>query len=153
LSAPITTVVVSAIPTFDHTGLLEWLTEVSAASRRELLGGARVSATEKRLAGSVRRRHEQSNRANGRTGGATIRPMNESRELDDLEVQPGYRLAARGRERAEGERLELLQKIYDPPTRELRDFIQPGWRCLEAGVGRGSGQRGWRSASGSRGSS
>jgi SAM-dependent methyltransferase len=64
--------------------------------------------------------------------------MNESTDVDDLEIQPGYRLAASGREQAESERLELLQKIYDPPTRKLRDFIQPGWRCLEVGAGRGS---------------
>jgi SAM-dependent methyltransferase len=64
--------------------------------------------------------------------------MNESADLEDPQIQPGYRLAAAGREQAEHERLELLQQIYDPPTRKLRDFVQPGWRCLEVGAGRGS---------------
>jgi len=64
--------------------------------------------------------------------------MEESTEVDDPDVESGYRLAATGRERAEDERLELLQQIYDPPTRKLRDFVQPGWRCLEVGAGRGS---------------
>jgi SAM-dependent methyltransferase len=50
----------------------------------------------------------------------------------------GYRLAAEGRERAEDERLALLEEVYDPPSRQLRDLIQPGWRCLEVGAGRGS---------------
>ena len=66
------------------------------------------------------------------------RIVDESTNLDHAEVQPGYRLAATGREQAEDERLELLQQIYDPPTRRLRDFVQRGWRCLEVGAGRGS---------------
>ena len=65
--------------------------------------------------------------------------MNESTNVDDdRDLQPGYRLAAGGREQAEDERLELLQEIYDPSTLMLRDFVQPGWRCLEVGAGRGS---------------
>ena len=51
---------------------------------------------------------------------------------------PGYRLAASGRERAEDDRLELLEQLFDPGSREWRDRVQPGWRCLEVGAGRGS---------------
>jgi SAM-dependent methyltransferase len=49
-----------------------------------------------------------------------------------------YRLAAAGREAAEDERLDLLEQIYDPVSRERRALVQPGWRCLEVGAGRGS---------------
>jgi len=49
-----------------------------------------------------------------------------------------YRLAAAGREAAEDERLDLLEQIYDPLSRRRRDLVQPGWRCLEVGAGRGS---------------
>ena len=52
--------------------------------------------------------------------------------------QPDYRLAAAGRESAEDERLDLLEQIYDPVSRRRRSFVQPGWRCLEVGAGRGS---------------
>ena len=52
--------------------------------------------------------------------------------------EPGYRLAAAGREAAEGERLDLLEQIYDPVSRRRRGLVQPGWRCLEVGGGRGS---------------
>ncbi len=51
---------------------------------------------------------------------------------------PDYRLAAAGREAAEDERLDLLEQIYDPSSRRRRSFVQPGWRCLEVGAGRGS---------------
>ena len=51
---------------------------------------------------------------------------------------PGYRLAGRGREAAEDARLGLLERIYDPASRRRRGFVQPGWRCLEIGAGRGS---------------
>ena len=51
---------------------------------------------------------------------------------------PGYRLAAAGREVAEDERLGLLEQIYDPVSRRRRALVQPGWRCLEVGGGRGS---------------
>ena len=51
---------------------------------------------------------------------------------------PGYRLAAAGREAAEDERLGLLEQIYDPGSRRRRAIVQPGWRCLEVGGGRGS---------------
>src|SRR6516165_794924 len=51
---------------------------------------------------------------------------------------PGYRLAASGRERAEDDRLELLEQLFDPGSREWRHRVQPGWRCLEVGAGRGS---------------
>jgi len=49
-----------------------------------------------------------------------------------------YRLAAAGRESAEDERLSLLEQIYDPLSRVRRSLVQPGWRCLEVGAGRGS---------------
>jgi SAM-dependent methyltransferase len=51
--------------------------------------------------------------------------------------EPGYRLAA-GREQAEDERLDLLEHLFDPGSRRRRDLVQPGWRCLEVGAGRGS---------------
>jgi SAM-dependent methyltransferase len=52
--------------------------------------------------------------------------------------EPGYRLAAEGRERAEDDRLDLLEQLFDPGSRHRRDLVQPGWRCLEIGAGRGS---------------
>ena len=52
--------------------------------------------------------------------------------------EPGYRLAAAGREKAEDERLDLLERLFDPGSRSRRDLMQPGWRCLEIGAGRGS---------------
>ena len=51
---------------------------------------------------------------------------------------PDYRLAAAGRESDEDARLDLLEQIYDPVTQRRRSFVQPGWRCLEVGAGRGS---------------
>lgn len=55
-----------------------------------------------------------------------------------LKIGSRYRLAAAGREAAEDERLGLLEQLYDPVTRPRRDVVQPGWRCLEVGGGRGS---------------
>jgi SAM-dependent methyltransferase len=52
-----------------------------------------------------------------------------------------YGLSAAGREAAEDDRLELLEKIYDPMSLARRGFVQPGWRCLEVGAGRGSQAR------------
>ena len=49
-----------------------------------------------------------------------------------------YGLAAEGREADEDSRLSLLEQLYDPLSRERRAFVQPGWRCLEVGAGRGS---------------
>jgi SAM-dependent methyltransferase len=49
-----------------------------------------------------------------------------------------YRLAAAGRESAEEDRLGLLEQIYDPLSRRRRSLVQPAWRCLEVGAGRGS---------------
>ena len=54
------------------------------------------------------------------------------------EAEPSYRLAAVGREAAEDQRLSLLEQIYDPGSRRRRQIVQPGWRCLEIGAGRGS---------------
>jgi SAM-dependent methyltransferase len=53
-------------------------------------------------------------------------------------TEPGYRLAAVGREADEDERLNLLEQIFDPVSRRRRLFVRPGWRCLEVGAGRGS---------------
>jgi len=52
--------------------------------------------------------------------------------------KPAYRLAARGRQVAEDDRLGLLERIFDPLSRQRRELVQPGWRCLEVGAGRGS---------------
>lgn len=52
--------------------------------------------------------------------------------------QPGYRLAAKGREEAEDERPDLLEQLFDPGSRRRRELARPGWRCLEIGAGRGS---------------
>jgi SAM-dependent methyltransferase len=49
-----------------------------------------------------------------------------------------YRLAAAGREVAEDQRLTLLEQVFDPLSRRRRGMVQPGWRCLEIGAGRGS---------------
>ncbi len=49
-----------------------------------------------------------------------------------------YRLAAADREAAEDERLDLLEQIYDPMSRQRRALVQAGWRRLEVGAGRGS---------------
>jgi SAM-dependent methyltransferase len=54
------------------------------------------------------------------------------------DVTPGYRLDARGRHNAENKRLALLERIFDPRSRAIREFILPGSRCLEIGAGRGS---------------
>ena len=54
------------------------------------------------------------------------------------DAEPGYRLAARGRQEAEDARLGLLEELFDPASRKRRDLVQPGWRCLEVGAGRGS---------------
>src|SRR5262250_3377987 len=51
---------------------------------------------------------------------------------------PGYRLDAKGRQKAEDDRLTLLEQIFDPLSRRRRELVQPGWRCLEVGAGRGS---------------
>src|SRR3974377_771680 len=52
---------------------------------------------------------------------------------------PGYRLDAKGRKAAEDDRLSLLERIFDPLSRRRRrELVQPGWRCLEVGAGRGS---------------
>jgi SAM-dependent methyltransferase len=55
-----------------------------------------------------------------------------------MNAERGYRLAASGREVAEDERLSLLEQIFDPGSRRRRKLVQPGWRCLEVGAGRGS---------------
>jgi SAM-dependent methyltransferase len=57
---------------------------------------------------------------------------------EPLDLGRGYRLAARGRQEAEDDRLDLLERIFDPLSRRRREMVQPGWRCLEVGAGRGS---------------
>ncbi len=59
-------------------------------------------------------------------------------ERSASEADLDYRLAAAGREAEEDERLDLLEQIYDPLSRRRRALVQPGWRCLEVGAGRGS---------------
>jgi len=54
------------------------------------------------------------------------------------DLGPGYRLDAQGRQEAEDDRLSLLEQIFDPLSRRRRELVQPGWRCLEVGSGRGS---------------
>jgi ubiquinone/menaquinone biosynthesis C-methylase UbiE len=61
-----------------------------------------------------------------------------ARDAEASEIEPGYRLAAAGREAAEDGRLGLLEQLYDPASRRLRALVQQGWRCLEVGAGRGS---------------
>ena len=51
---------------------------------------------------------------------------------------PAYRLASKGRRKDEDERLKLLESLLDPLSRQRREFVQRGWRCLEVGAGRGS---------------
>jgi SAM-dependent methyltransferase len=62
----------------------------------------------------------------------------DAKRNDTLQVEPGYRLAARGRQEAEEERLGLLEQLFDPASRRRHDLVRPGWRCLEVGAGRGS---------------
>lgn len=57
---------------------------------------------------------------------------------DNAHPEPGYRLAAKGRYETEDERLDLLEQLFDPTSRQRRGLVQPGWRCLEVGAGRGS---------------
>jgi len=60
------------------------------------------------------------------------------RNMKTAAAERDYRLAAAGREAAEDERLDLLEQSYDPTSRRRRGLVQPGWRCLEIGGGRGS---------------
>jgi SAM-dependent methyltransferase len=60
------------------------------------------------------------------------------KDAEARRLEPGYRLAAAGRETAEAERLHLLEQIFDPVSRQRRALVQPGWRCLEVGGGQGS---------------
>src|SRR5947209_6416716 len=69
---------------------------------------------------------------------AMAEPQDTSRVAEPLDLGPGYRLAARGRQEAEDDRLGLLERIFDPLSRRRRELVQPGWRCLEVGAGRGS---------------
>ncbi len=58
--------------------------------------------------------------------------------MSDAAAKSDYVLAAGGREAHEYARLDLLQQIFDPTTERRLELVQPGWRCLEAGAGRGS---------------
>jgi len=60
------------------------------------------------------------------------------RMVEPLDLEPGYRLEARGRQQDEDDRLDLLEQIFDPLSRRRRAMVQRGWRCLEVGAGRGS---------------
>lgn len=67
-----------------------------------------------------------------------MRDQNETNNEGNNTFNPAYRLAAQGRQEREDERLHLIEEIFDPTSRQRRNFIQPGWRCLEIGAGRGS---------------
>ena len=56
----------------------------------------------------------------------------------DSSSELGYRLASRGRQKHEDDRLGLLERIFDPLSRRRREMVRPGWRVLEVGAGRGS---------------
>ena len=71
-------------------------------------------------------------------GCATMERQNKSRVAGPLDFGQGYRLEAKGRQEAEDDRLDLLERIFDPLSRRRRGLVQPGWRCLEVGAGRGS---------------
>ncbi len=71
-------------------------------------------------------------------GCAMVEREGTSRAAEALGLEPGYRLDARGRQQAEDDRLGLLEEIFDPLSRRRRQLVQPGWRCLEIGAGRGS---------------
>jgi hypothetical protein len=58
--------------------------------------------------------------------------------LVDFSSEPGYRLASRGRQKDEDDRLGLLERIFDPFSHRRREMVRPGWKCLEIGAGRGS---------------
>jgi SAM-dependent methyltransferase len=58
--------------------------------------------------------------------------------MSSVSIESKYVLAAGGRETQEFARLDLLQEIFDPTTKSRLDLVRPGWRCLEAGAGRGS---------------
>jgi SAM-dependent methyltransferase len=64
--------------------------------------------------------------------------MAELQNASVTDAGPGCRLAARGRQQHEDDRLDLLERIFDPLSRRRRELVQPGWRCLEVGAGRGS---------------
>ncbi len=70
-------------------------------------------------------------------GGAMADRQDTCRVTEPLDLEPGYRLDARGRQQAEDDRLSLLEDIFDPLSRRRRQLVQPGWRCLEIGAGRG----------------
>jgi len=57
---------------------------------------------------------------------------------ESLDSGGGYRLDASGRQQAEDDRLDLLERLFDPLSRRRRELVRPGWRCLEVGAGRGS---------------
>jgi hypothetical protein len=71
-------------------------------------------------------------------GCATMEPQDTSRVAGPLDFGRGYRLDAKGRQEAEDDRLDLLERLFDPLSRRRRQMVQPGWRCLEVGAGRGS---------------
>ena len=71
-------------------------------------------------------------------GCATMERQDTSRVAGPLDLGRGYRLDAKGRQESEDDRLGLLERIFDPLSRRRRELVQPGWRCLEVGAGRGS---------------
>ena len=81
--------------------------------------------------------HLDAGKVNG-YGCAMVEREGTSRVAEPPGLGPGYRLDARGRQQAEDDRLGLLEDIFDPLSRRRRQLVQPGWRCLEIGAGRGS---------------
>jgi len=59
-------------------------------------------------------------------------------EAGSAQQEANYVLSIKGRERHEDDRLSLLQQLFDPQTERRLDFVEPGWKCLEVGAGRGS---------------
>jgi SAM-dependent methyltransferase len=109
----------------------KWL-RVSPRSRRRRESGGNVTRFDSR------RLHCTKNRLRQPVRERTFSAVAESERLAARAETLDYRLAAAGREAAEDERLGLLEQIYDPISRSRRALVQPGWRCLEVGAGRGS---------------
>lgn len=69
----------------------------------------------------------------------TVATMTDHQDImNSDQSSPEYRLSAQGRQEIEDDRLSLLEEIFDPLSRQRRTLVQPGWRCLEVGAGRGS---------------
>lgn len=56
-------------------------------------------------------------------GCAMAERQHTSRVAQPLDLGPGYRLAARGRQETEDDRLGLLESIFDPLSRQRRELV------------------------------